>query len=84
MNITRGNERAIFEFFYKYWVDQESYENLEQEISFLDPQHLGFKTNTIEARDIAREIIETDPVLFQEDLAVNWQKFVDDRLAGVE
>ncbi|MBC2722777.1 hypothetical protein [Desulfosporosinus sp.] len=84
MNITRGNERAIFELLYKYWVDQESYENLEQEISFLDPQHLGFKKNTIEARDIAREIIETDPVLFQNDLAADWQKFVDDRLAGVE
>ncbi len=84
MNITPENERPIFELLYKYWVDQESYENLEQEVSFLDPQHLGFYEHTIEAKDIAAQVIETDPVLFQDDLAKDWQKFVDDRLSGVE
>lgn len=84
MNITADNERAIFELLYKYWVDQESYSNLEQEISFLDPQHLGFYKNNIEAIDIAREVADTDPVLFQDDLAKEWQKFVDDRLSEVE
>lgn len=84
MNITADNERAIFELLYKYWVDQESYSNLEQEISFIDPQHLGFNKDDIRAIDIAREIADTDPVLFQDALAKDWQKFVDDRLSGFE
>lgn len=84
MNITADNERAIFELLYSYWVDQESYENLEQEISFIDPRHLGFYENDIEATDIAKEVAATDPVLFQDNLAKEWQKFVDDRLSGVE
>lgn len=84
MKITADNERAIFELLYKYWVDQESYANLEQEISFIDPRHLGFNKNNIEAIDIAREVADTDPVLFQNNLAKDWQKFVDDRLSGVE
>ncbi len=84
MNITADNERAVFELLYKYWVDQESYENLKQEISFIDPQHLGFHENNIESIDIARQVADTDPVLFQNDLAKDWQKFVADRLSGVE
>ena len=84
MNITATNERSIFELLYKYWVDQESFENIEQEISFIDPRHLGFYENNIEAVDIARDVVDTDPVLFQDDLAKDWQEFVDDRLSGVE
>ena len=84
MKITADNERAVFELLYKYWVDQESFENLKQEISFIDPQHLGIYGNNIEAEDIARQVADTDPVLFQDDLAEDWQKFVDDRLSGVE
>lgn len=84
MNITEDNKRDIFELLYKYWVDQESYSNLEQEISFIDPRHLGFYENIIEAIDIAKEVALTDPVLFQNDLAQEWQKFVDGRLSGVE
>lgn len=83
MNITATNERAIFDLLFTYWVDQESYSNLEQEISYIDPRHLGFYNN-IEAIDIAQEVASTDPVLFQGDLAKKWQKFVDDRLSGVE
>ena len=84
MNITATNERSIFELLYKYWVDQESFENIEQEISFLDPRHLGFYETNIKAVDIARDIVHTDPVLFQDNLAIDWQEFVDDRLSGVE
>ncbi len=84
MNITDDNAPAIFELLYKYWVDQESYSYLEQEISYVDPRHLGFYNNNIEAIDIAKEVASTDPVLFQDDLAQKWQQFVDDRLTEVE
>ncbi|GAB6152234.1 hypothetical protein JCM17380_09840 [Desulfosporosinus burensis] len=62
MKITADNERAVFELLYKYWVDQESFENLKQEISFLDPQQLGINENNIEANDIARQVAE--PLLY--------------------
>ncbi|MGC7871361.1 hypothetical protein ACPUYX_07490 [Desulfosporosinus sp. SYSU MS00001] len=84
MNITAENQRAVFELLYKYWVDQESYSNLEQEISYFDPRHLGYYDNNAEAIDIAKDIAQTDPVLFQDNLAQEWQKFVDDRLSGIE
>lgn len=84
MNITDDNQQAIFELLYKYWVDQESYPNLEQEISYIDPQDIGYYDNSIEAIDIADEITNTDPVLFEDDLAQKWQKFVHNRLSGLE
>lgn len=83
MNITPDNKRAIFELLYKYWVDQESYSNLEQEISFMNPQLLGYYEYNIEANDIAKEVALTDPVLFKNELAQDWQKFVHDRRSGL-
>lgn len=84
MDISNKNQNAVFNLMYRYWVDQESFYNVEQEISYMDPRDLGFYGQSIDAREITREITNTDPALFEGDLAKDWQKFVGDRQTGME
>lgn len=84
MDISSKNQNAVFNLMYRYWVDQESLYNVEQEISYMDPRDLGFYDQSIEAREITREITNADPALFEGDLANDWQEFVSDRQIGME
>lgn len=79
MEITSETQKPVFDLLFKYWVDQESYFNIEQEISYMDPRDLGYFDKSIEAKDIAREITNTDPALFENSLAEDWQEFINNR-----
>lgn len=84
VDISSKNRKAVFDLMYRYWVDQESFSNVEQEISYMDPRDLGFNDQSINAREITQEITNTDPALFEGDLAKDWQEFVSNRQAGME
>lgn len=83
MDISIKNQNAVFNLMYRYWVDQESFYNVEQEISYMDPRDLGFYDQSIDAQEITQEITNTDPAIFEGDLAKDWQKFVSDRQVGI-
>lgn len=69
MQTSSENQKPVFDLLYKYWVEQESFYNIEQKISSMDPRDLGFFYKGIAAREIAREITNTDPTLFNGTLA---------------